>query len=233
MEFRSRLSRMSIAAGVLVIGCGLLAPACFAISSVIPYTDPDQLSDAPPTSWLLLAPPLSISGLTVDSQAGLASWITYGRYNTLKDCAATVQLMLNGTRQGALPPQAANSGLPPLQSGSSAGGMNMAGAGNGNMPPGQMAGSGIGNMPSAQMAGTSMAGTGMAGTPGVANMPPIQPVTQITPQQLRAAYCFADNDRRLQGMIVPPAPPIPMGQQPLEQMPGQAGQMGPSNQPGM
>jgi hypothetical protein len=241
MKFRSRLLRMSITAGVLVIGCGLLASACFAISSMIPYTDPDQLFDAPPTSWLLLAPPLSISGLTVDTQAGLASWIPYGRYNTLKDCASTVQLMLNGARQGELPPQASNSSLPPFQSSSSAGRSNMGGAGNGNMPSGQMAGSGIGTTPSAQMAGTGMAGTGMAGTgmsgmsgtTGAANMPPIQPVAQITPQQLRAAYCFADNDRRLTGMIVPPAPPAPIGQQPLEQMPGQSGQLVPSNQPGM
>jgi hypothetical protein len=62
--------------------------------------------------------------------------------------------------------------------------------------------------------------------PGYASNQPMiqQPAQLMTRRQADAAYCFADNDRRLQGLIAPPPSVMPPGQQPLGGMPGEPGQ---------
>ncbi len=253
-----RRSRGSIAAGViamLALAGPLFVGRALAVGPVIPYTDPEQLSDSPPTAWLLMAPPTTASGLGVDAQAGLANWITYGRYNTLKDCSATVQLVRNGastalpqqmsgaaigTIPGAMPGYQAPMPGYPTQAGPPIGqpgypGMQPAYPGmqpgySGMQPPYPATPPAYpaapppypGMQPSyAGPQGYSGAQPGYASNlPGAQN-PIQQPAQYMTRQQADAAYCFADNDRRLQGLIAPPAPVTPPGQQPLNEMPAQ------------
>src|SRR5712692_3482901 len=108
MRSMLRRSCRFIAAGaVMTLALGAapsLVSYVLAAGPNIPYVDKDQDSDQPPTAWLLMAPPTTTSGLNVDTQAGLGQWVTYGRYYTLQDCSATIQLV----RNGVIP----NSGLP-------------------------------------------------------------------------------------------------------------------------
>ncbi len=274
-----------IAAGV--IGMGVLcappiAGRALAIGPNLPYMDPNQEADAPPTAWLLMAPPTTTSGLTVDTQAGLANWITYGRYNTLQDCSETIQIVRNGViPTTGLPMQASNGaispgsvpipgamqmptpypgaqpgygtspgGPPPMQPGYPPGPP-------GYPPPPQGSPMGQPGYPGTQPAPSGYAGAqpgypgaqpgypgaqpgypgaqpgypGMQpGAPGMqrgygVNQPPQamiqQPAQYMTRQQADEAYCFANNDRRLIGLVAPPPPP---GRQQLNGLTGGEGQ---------
>ncbi len=250
-----RRSRGFVAAGAVVaLALGAAPPLvsyALARGPNIPYVDKDQDFDQPPTAWLLMAPPTTTSGLTVDTQAGLAQWITYGRYYTLKDCSATIQLVRNGVfPNSGLPAQSGGGAISPgaipggaMQPGYGAmqPGYPGAQAAYPPMQPGQAMGqSGYRPMqpgyPGMQPSypGMQPGYQGMPGYPGMqpgyapnqAGTQPMiqQPAQLMTLQQADAAYCFADNDRRLQGLIAPPPPVMPPGQQPLNDVPGGPGQ---------
>ncbi|HUY19075.1 MAG TPA: hypothetical protein VMV15_07600 [Candidatus Binataceae bacterium] len=277
MRSMLRRSRCLIVAGAVVaLAMGAvpwLTGRALAIGPVIPYLDNDQASDQPPSAWLLMAPPTTHSGLSVDTQGGLARWIVYGRYNTLKECSTTIQFVRNGDipnsglpaqmTGGAIPLDAvpggsAQAGMQPGYGGMQPGYGGMQ-PGYGGMQPGYGGMQpGYGGMrpgyPGAQpgyppmQPGAAMGQSGYPGmSPGAQGMPPgyqgmppgsqaMQPGYQVTPgysgmpsgyasnqpmiqqpaqlmtrQQAAAAYCFADNDRRLQGLINPP-PGLPLSQ---------------------
>ncbi len=265
MRSTLRRSRGLAAAGVIVaLGLGAAPPLlgrALALGPTIPYTDLDQARDQPPTGWLLMAPPTTNSGLTVDTQARLASWITYGRYNTLQDCTTTIQMVRNGVipnsglpaqaLSGAISPNAipgvasqpGYGGMPPGYPGMQPGYPSMQPGYPSMQPgyPGAQAGSppmqpgypgmqpGYQGMqpgyPGMQPGYTGMQQGYSGMQPGYgSNQPGSQPMIQqpaqlMTRQQVDAAYCFANNDQRLQGLIAPPP-----GQQPLNGAPGGLGQ---------
>ncbi len=269
--------------GMFVLGVLSLASRALAFGPNIPYVDPDQETDAPPNAWLLMAPPTTQSGLTVDTQARLANWITYGRYNTLKECSATIQIVRSGVvPTSGFPPQitgnaiamnavpipsamqmpsgypssaqpgygSAMPGAPPMPSGYPPTGAamgqpaypNSAYPGAPAAPPSGYPGSqppypgmqpGYAGMQPAYPGMQPPTYPGMP--PGAPGMPPsygqyLQPQTTIqqpaqymTRQQADAAYCFADNDRRLQGLIASPPTATSPGQQLLNGSLGGAG----------
>ncbi|HTW87020.1 MAG TPA: hypothetical protein VMD75_03335 [Candidatus Binataceae bacterium] len=295
-----RLRSMVAAGAVVMLALGsvpALVSYALALNAAIPYVDKDQNFDQPPNAWLLMAPPTTTSGLTVDSQAGLAQWITYGRYSTLQDCSATIQMVRNGViPNSGLPAQmstgaisfasvpggTAQFGYGPMQPGypgAQPGGypsMPPGYAGAPGYPPSQanpaMGQSGYAGMqPGYQGAPPSYQGMrpgyqgmqsgyqgappgyqgmqpgysgmqsgyqgmqpGYQGSPGYGAMQPgaqgvppgyasnqpiiQQPAQLMTRQQADEAYCFADNDRRLQSLIAPP-PAVTPGQ-PGQSIPG-------------
>lgn len=303
-----RLRGVVAAGAVVVLALGsvpVLVSYALALNPVIPYLDKDQDLDQPPNAWLLMAPPTTTSGLTVDTQAGLAQWITYGRYSTLQDCSKTIQMVRNGVIPNAgLPAQMSTGaisfasvpggaaqfgygtmqpgypgaqpggypsmqpgyggapGYPPSQPNSA-----MGQSGYGGMQPGyqgtqpgyqgmqpgyqgmqpgyQAMQPGYQGMQSGYQQGMQPGYSGMQsgpqgmqpgyqgmpgyGTmqpgsqgvpPGYASNQPIiqQPAQLMTRQQADEAYCFADNDRRLQSLIAPPPPTTPG--QPGQNIPG-------------
>jgi hypothetical protein len=241
MRSMLRRSCALVAAGVfLVLGLSASPPLmghALALGPIIPYVDNDQDADQPPSAWLLMAPPTTNSGLTVDTQAGLAQWITYGRYNTLKDCTTTIQLVRNGAipvsglpaqmSNGAIEPDAVPGGAMQPGYGATQPGYPGTQPGYPSMQPGQVQpGQALGQSGYPGMQPSYPGQSGYQGaSPGYSAMQPgygsnqpgaqptiSQPAQLMTRQQSEAAYCFANNDRRLKGLITPPPPPMPLGQ---------------------
>jgi hypothetical protein len=288
---RARTLMAAAVLGVLVLSVSSLVSRALALGPNIPYMDPDQEIDAPPNAWLLMAPPTTQSGLTVDTQAGLANWITYGRYNTLKECSSTIQIVRSGViPTSGFPPQITGNAIAtnavPIPSAmqmpagypSAQPGYGSAMPGAPPMPPGYppgqpgyppTTGAAMGQpaypnpaypgapaappsgYPGSQppypgmqpgYAGMQPAYPGMqpptypAMLPGAPGMPPgygqyqqpqtmiQQPAQYMTRQQADAAYCFADNDRRVQGLIGSPPATTSPGQQLLNGSLGGTGQ---------
>ncbi|MGH7906224.1 MAG: hypothetical protein ACREP6_06320 [Candidatus Binataceae bacterium] len=175
-------------------------------------------------SWMLLAPPPSRSGVSVDVQASLSQWLNYGSYDSLNQCARAI----SNARNGAGPTGAANpsalSESNGLTAGRASGGSGMASNGyNGAAPGAEKLGSGYGPSSGPGMAASDQGGE-VPDRSGMPNGATSAAAPRLTQAQLSSAYCVSSDDPRFKDMIFQQAPssPAPKIQQPLPPMPGEA-----------